>query len=143
MDTRPPAGASSEAAYLDFPFVSSVTVYDLPSLFAGKVHALLCRPYAKGRDWHDFLWYTTRQTNLNYVLLSSALDQMGPWQGAGLVVNREWVTRELHNVIETVDWRDVANDVRRFIRPEQLPSLRLWGAELFDAQVGKIPATEP
>ena len=46
--------------YLDFPFVSSVLLQDLPSLFAGKIHAMLCREYVKGRDWYDFIWFTNR-----------------------------------------------------------------------------------
>ncbi len=65
IDTNPPAGSNYEMKYLDFPFVSSVTVQDLPSLFAGKLHALLCREYAKGRDWYDFIWYTSRGAEIN------------------------------------------------------------------------------
>jgi len=41
---------------LDFPFPAAVRIFDLPSLFAGKIHALLCRSYLKGRDWYDFIW---------------------------------------------------------------------------------------
>jgi len=36
-------------------------VFDPASLFAGKIHALLCREYLKGRDWYDFVWYTSRR----------------------------------------------------------------------------------
>jgi predicted nucleotidyltransferase component of viral defense system len=39
VDTNPPAGGGAEIKYVDFPFVSSVTVQDRPSLFAGKLHA--------------------------------------------------------------------------------------------------------
>jgi len=55
VDTNPPAGAAFETKYLDFPFPSAVCVFALPSLFAGKLHALLCREYLKGRDWYDFI----------------------------------------------------------------------------------------
>ena len=41
VDTNPPAGAKFETKYLDFPFPSAVCVFDLSSLFAGKLHALL------------------------------------------------------------------------------------------------------
>ncbi len=61
VDTNPPSYSGVEIKYVDFPFVSSVTVQDKPSLFAGKLHALLCREYVKGRDWYDFLWYCTFQ----------------------------------------------------------------------------------
>jgi hypothetical protein len=36
VDTNPPVGSRTEIKYLDFPFISSVTVQDRPSLFAGK-----------------------------------------------------------------------------------------------------------
>ena len=77
----PPAGSETEIKYLDFSFVSSVTVQNKPSLFAGKVHALLCREYIKGRDWYDFLWYTSQKIKINFKFLASALKQQGPWKG--------------------------------------------------------------
>ena len=48
VDTNPPSGSGRELQYLDFPFVSAVAIQDQPSLFAGKIHALLCREYVKG-----------------------------------------------------------------------------------------------
>ena len=39
VDTNPPEGATFETKYLDFPFPSVVCVFDLPSLYAGKLHA--------------------------------------------------------------------------------------------------------
>jgi predicted nucleotidyltransferase component of viral defense system len=81
VDTNPPSGSELEIKYHDFPFVSSVVVQDKPSLFAGKVHALLCRNYIKGRDWYDFLWYTSQGVEINYQFLSSALNQQGTWRG--------------------------------------------------------------
>ena len=71
VDTRPPAGASYEMPILDYPFPSAVRVFDLPSLFAGKIHALLCREYIKGRDWYDFIWYTARGIAINPELTKS------------------------------------------------------------------------
>lgn len=40
---------------LDFPILHQVKVGTLETLFAGKIHALLCRSFMKGRDWYDFL----------------------------------------------------------------------------------------
>ena len=49
IDTNPPEGSEYELKYLDFPLPYSVKTQDLPSLFAGKSHALLCRDYTKGK----------------------------------------------------------------------------------------------
>jgi predicted nucleotidyltransferase component of viral defense system len=139
VDSNPPSGSEYDIRYLDFPFVSSVVVQTLPSLFAGKIHALLCRDYLKGRDWYDFLWYTARKTPINYTLLSSALAQVGPWKGAGLSVDYSWCFEALRNKIETNDWQAAAEDVRRFVRVRDQKSLHLWSRELFLQQLAKIP----
>ena len=138
VDTRPPGGAKFETKYLDFPFPSAVCVFDLPSLLAGKFHALLCREYLKGRDWYDFIWYTARGTSANYALLTSALDQMGPWKGRGVRADPPWCIEQVRARIEATDWKHARDDVRRFVKPNELPSLDLWSREFFLAQADKL-----
>jgi len=137
VDTNPPKGSGEDLMYLDFPFVAAVAAQDKPSLFAGKLHALLCREFVKGRDWYDFLWYTAQGIGINYEFLSSALDQLGPWQGQGVVADKAWVVRELRKKIASLDWRRAVEDVRRFIRANEQPSLDLWSANLFLHQLEK------
>jgi hypothetical protein len=46
--------------YLLQPIPFSVRAFVLPDLFAGKMHAILCRRWkgrVKGRDWYDLMWY--------------------------------------------------------------------------------------
>jgi predicted nucleotidyltransferase component of viral defense system len=138
VDANPPAGAVFETKYLDFPFPSAVCVFDQPSLFAGKLHALLCREYLKGRDWYDFIWYTARRTPANYALLSCALDQIGPWKGQGVRADRAWCAQQLRARIESTDWDRAREDVRRFVERVELPSLDLWSREFFLAQIDKV-----
>jgi predicted nucleotidyltransferase component of viral defense system len=138
VDTNPPAGSGTEIKYVDFPFVSSVTVQDKPSLFAGKLHALLCREYVKGRDWYDFLWYTSQKIGVNYAFLSSALAQQGPWRHRDIQVDWRWCLTHLENKISSVDWAAAREDVRRFVKATEQPSLELWSRELFLSQLKKI-----
>ena len=138
VDTNPPAGSSTEIKYLDFPFIASIAVQDKPSLFAGKMHALLCRPYIKGRDWYDFLWYTSLRIPINYAFLAAALKQQGPLKGQIIEVDKEWCREALGKAIGSLDWKKTADDVRRFLRPSELPSLGLWSAELFLLQLEKL-----
>jgi predicted nucleotidyltransferase component of viral defense system len=138
VDTNPPSGSELEIKYHDFPFVSSVVVQDKPSLFAGKVHALLCRNYIKGRDWYDFLWYTSQGVEINYQFLSSALNQQGTWRGQNVQVDLNWCRSRLENAIESMDWKATALDVSRFIRIAEQPSLDLWSKDLFLAQLEKL-----
>src|SRR3989344_2253098 len=81
IDTNPPLGSQFESKIVTFPFPYSVITQDLPSLFAGKCHALLCRPYVKGRDWYDFLWFISHRVSVDIELLKTAVKQIGPWQG--------------------------------------------------------------
>lgn len=138
VDTNPPEGATFETSHLDFPFLSAVCLFDLPSLYAGKLHALLCREYLKGRDWYDFVWYTARRTQANYALLSSALNQIGPWTGKNVQADRAWCLEQLQERINAIDWKQAREDVRRFVKPNELPSLDLWSAELFLSQTAKL-----
>ncbi len=138
VDTNPPSGSGMEIRYVDFPFVSSVTVQDRPSLFAGKLHALLCREYVKGRDWYDFLWYTSRNVGVNYAFLSSALTQQGPWCQKSIQVDWHWCLTHLEDKINSVDWPQAREDVRRFVKASEYPSLDLWSRELFLSQLHKI-----
>ncbi len=138
VDTNPPAGSGHELQYLDFPFVSAVSVQDKPSLFAGKIHALLCREYIKGRDWYDFIWYTSRLTPINYPFLTAALNQAGPWQNQNITANKQWVLHELKNKIVSIPWQQAAREVQRFVRAHEQPSLDLWSKELFLNQLKKL-----
>ncbi|MCX6116902.1 MAG: nucleotidyl transferase AbiEii/AbiGii toxin family protein [Proteobacteria bacterium] len=131
VDTNPPSGAEIENKFIDFPIYFAVTTHDLPTLFGGKSHALLCREYVKGRDWFDFLWYLARKTPLNYSFLSNALDQHGPWQGKKIQVDAAWYADEMKKRIKTLDWVKAKIDVQRFLRPIDVKTLDHWSTEFF------------
>ena len=138
VDTNPPLGSGYELQYLDFPFVSAVAVQDKPSLFAGKIHALLCRNYIKGRDWYDFIWYTSQGIGINYEFLASAINQIGSWQNRNVKTDKIWVLGELEKKITSLNWKQVSEDVRPFIRSNEQASLNLWSKELFLGQLRKL-----
>ena len=142
VDTNPPAGAAYEMPVLDFPFPSAVRLFDLPSLFAGKLHALLCRGYPKGRDWYDFIWYTARGVAINHPLLGAALDQQGPWKGMKPETDDGWCIERLAERITGLDWDEMRRDVRRFVKRHELASLDLWSSEFFLRQAAKLGGRE-
>ena len=138
VDSNPPAGAAYEVKVMDFPFPAAVSLFDLPSLFAGKMHALLCREYVKGRDWYDFLWYAARSIRPNIDLLSSSLEQTGPWAGQGLRVDDSWCAKAMHEKIGLLDFSRVREDVRIFLKPVEQSSLQFWDRAFFSSLVGKV-----
>lgn len=120
VDTNPPTGWATERHILRSDFgLTALVSYDLPSLFAGKLHALCFRAYTKGRDWYDLVWYMTRQPFVepNLELLSKAIEQTeggGGWDAA------VWRSHLLSR-IEQLDLDAVFQDIAPFIeRKEEL-----------------------
>lgn len=95
IDVNPPNGSGFAYSYLDFPLDFEVCHQDLASNFSLKIHALLCRPYLKGRDWYDFNWYVKQNVRPNYAHLQAALDQHGPWQDQSRTIDQSWVRSAL------------------------------------------------
>lgn len=138
IDTNPPEGSTYELKYLDFPLAYSIQSQDLPSLFARKCHALLCRDYVKGRDWYDFVWYVAKKTSINFSLLNNAINQAGPWRGKNILVTQNWFLNELRAKIRDTDWEMAKKDVERFLRPRELAALEVWSKDFFLSRVEKL-----
>lgn len=79
IDTNPPAGAVMENSVINRHMIFALRHHDLPSLLAGKIHALCTRKYIKGRDWYDIIWYGARRPPVkpNMEFLENALAQTG------------------------------------------------------------------
>lgn len=118
IDSNPPNGYQTEISMINKDFLFKVQNYDLPSLFAGKLHAFLYRKYAKGRDYYDLLWFMTRKTPVNYKLLSAAARQT---EGGKISINSEKLRTLLNNKIDRTNFTQVAHDASIFLqRKEEL-----------------------
>lgn len=131
IDINPPLGAASEIKFLNFPNDCSITIHELPSNFSGKLHALLCRTYTKGRDWFDLTWYIKNFCKPNYELLTTAFNQTGPWQDQNIQINPSWLVAELRHKITSIDWETAVTDVGKFLQESEKISLRIMGAGIF------------
>jgi predicted nucleotidyltransferase component of viral defense system len=143
IDVNPPAESGFAYSYLDFPLDFEVCHQDLGSNFALKIHALLCRPYLKGRDWYDFNWYVKQGAQPNLAHLQAALRQHGPWAGQHVTVSDEWLVDALAEKIASVDWKTAANDVERFLIPLERKSLELWSRRFFEAKLASLILGSP
>ena len=116
VDTNPPAGARLETTVVRRYVVLQLQHHDKASLLAGKLHAILQRPYPKGRDLYDLLWYLSDpQWPLpNLVLLNNALAQTG-WQGRALTVTN-W-REQVRGRLRLLDWNSILADVQPFVEP--------------------------
>lgn len=138
IDVNPPKGSGYEYAYLDFPLDFEVCHQDLSSNFALKVHALLCRPYVKGRDWYDFNWYVKHKVQPNLPHLQAALHQFGPWKNKSVTIDSDWLHHAMMEKVASVDWKEAATDVERFLNPAEKQSLKLWSEKFFRSKVENL-----
>ena len=139
VDANPPAGSVYDYKYLDFPTDFEICHQNLAGNFALKIHALLCRPYLKGRDWYDFNWYIRQEVSPNLPHLRNALIQHGPWAGQGsLAIDADWVREELQKKIDNIDWAAATADVAPFLKLGEQEALTLWGARFFAAKLERL-----
>ena len=114
IDNNPPRGAIFETQLVNKYFPISFLSYEIKSLFAGKLHALLSRKYAKGRDYFDLGWYLSKWKGIepNFTLLKNALKQTG-WSGE-MPDQDNW--RELiYKIVGNADWKKIGQDVGQFL----------------------------
>ena len=131
VDTDPPAGFDTEVKYLLQPIPFSVRAYALPDLFAGKMHALLCRRWkkrVKGRDWYDFVWFISHHPELRLSHLEKRMIQTGDWKERVPLTQALFLQR-LHEVIETVDLNQARREVEPFVKSPDV--LTVWSREFF------------
>ncbi len=116
IDTVPPPGFATEARYLLQPIPFAVRVYTLPDLFAGKMHAVLCRKWqnrVKGRDWYDMVWYISNHPQLHLAHLEQRMIQSGHLS-ENTTLDRDMFFTLLMASVDTLDIRQ-AQTPRSFL----------------------------
>ena len=141
IDVNPPEHSRFEYSYLDFPLDFEVCHQNLSSNFSLKIHALLCRPYLKGRDWYDFNWYVKQNTQPNFMHLQAALYQYGPWEDQALTIDKDWLIDILLKKVAAINWAEAAEDVARFLNAAEQQSLTLWSERFFRKKVEDLRQT--
>lgn len=141
VDINPPGKFSTESKTLLQPIPFSVNTLVLPDLFAGKVHAILCRPWVtrvKGRDWYDFVWYISQGHAVNLTHLQERLVQSGAYDA-----NNQLTHEQLHAMllakIQTTDFVNAKADIAPFIKDQHV--LALWSSSFFQDILGRLKST--
>jgi predicted nucleotidyltransferase component of viral defense system len=133
IDTNPPLGWNLANTFVGKFFNFTVTHYDLPSLYAGKLHACFYRKFIKGRDYYDFVWYLTKKVKPNFVLLNNAIKQT---QGVDLGINQDNLKTYLLENIERIDFEKVKKDVERFL--EDKSELNLFDSRIIRQNIEAV-----
>ena len=133
VDTQPPLKFKTEQKLLLLPQSFMTRCFTLPTLFAGKMHALVYRAWknrVKGRDWYDFEWYVRHNIPLDFTHLSERALQFNQEE-----LDKETFLQKLNERLATADINQVKADVFPFVRnPKELD---IWSNDYF-LQVAKM-----
>lgn len=142
IDIDPPLGFNTEIRYLTTPIPFSIRTFVPEDLFAGKMHALICRPYkvrVKGRDWYDFVWYIAQGCHLHLSHLEIRMRQSGHYRSSE-VLTPEILSDIVTDKITGLNIEAAKEDIRRFIRdPREIDG---WSTEFFLSLLPRIKFQE-
>ena len=142
VDTTPPAFATFERKYRLLPIPYEVNLYDMPSLFAGKLHAVICRAWksrVKGRDLYDYVFYLSQGTPVNLRHLNARLVDSG-FDGAREDMTLGEIKDILHRRFESIDYDQARQDVLPFIKNPA--AVEIWSKGFFIAITDNLSARE-
>ena len=138
VDVDPPGGFETESKSVLQPVPFAVRTYTLPDLFAGKMHALLCRRWrnrVKGRDWYDFVWYVANYPRLHLSHLEQRMRQSRdytPEASLGADVFRTM----LRDAVERLDVEHAREEVLPFVMDRR--SVEIWSADFFNSLIDRV-----
>lgn len=133
VDSNPHAGWRTESTVINKTYLFSINHFDLPSLYATKVHACFFRRYVKGRDFYDFIWYLGRKTRPNFELLNNAIRQT---EGGDSRLGDDNFKDFLLKRIEKIDFEKAKADVERFL--EDKGELKLFNLKSIRETIGSV-----
>jgi predicted nucleotidyltransferase component of viral defense system len=142
IDTSPPPGFETEVRFLLNPIPFPVRAFALPDLFAGKMHAVLCRRWkgrVNGRDWYDLVWFAGRHPALHLSHLQARMVQSGDWPADARLTSGAFRSR-LVQAIHSVDLNQARQEVAPFVT--HVDALSAWSVPFFLDVASRIVITE-
>lgn len=132
VDRDPPlTNITTENKLLLLPIPFTVKTLKIEDLFAGKIHAALCREWkgrVKGRDWYDLVWFVARKARVNLTYLEERMRQSNAW-----TQKRELTPQDLLKLfkqkIENLDVQSAQKDIINFIGDSS--QIDLWSKDFF------------
>lgn len=137
VDRQPPLNFKTEEKLVLRPFSFYVKCFTKPSLFAGKMHALLFRKWlnrVKGRDWYDLEWYIKKGIPLDANHFLTRAKDTKDWPDDS--ITNEQIIGLLDAKIKSVSFSSIKEDVVKFIPNDAV--LNIWSPEYFKDLIEKI-----
>ena len=107
-----------EKKTLYLPQEFKVDIMNIHSLFAGKLHALMCRKNEGERDWYDLDWYVKKGIEPKWDYLSAKLNELGPYAGKNIKADVVFIKEKLLLRIDNIDYDKIDKKVKLLTREE-------------------------
>lgn len=131
VDINPPSGATYEEKYKLLPSPHQIKLYDKESLFAGKIHAILCRNWktrTKGRDLYDYIFFLANNTSVNLELIKNKLiesEYINSKDNFNINILKDILIKKFNEI----DYKEAKEDIIPFIK--NVDVLNLWSSKFF------------
>jgi hypothetical protein len=138
VDVNPPLKFKTESKTLLLPKTFNIITMTLPNLYAGKMHAVLCRKWilrVKGRDWFDFEWYVKRNTALNLEHLQERMYESGDLN-KDKNLSEELFKELMYKRIDELDVDAAIKEVSPFIKDKS--GFEFWSKDYFKLLTDKV-----
>jgi predicted nucleotidyltransferase component of viral defense system len=143
IDTQPASGFHVDTVLHTQPEPFYLETLDLPSLFSGKLHAILFRQRQiniKGRDWYDLSWFLSKGIQYNFEYLKNKIAQsfnhLDNAPDDLRIISPTTIQEALRNRLEQMHIDDAKKDIGRFIR---VPStLNIWSKNYFIDVINRL-----
>ena len=138
VDINPPSGASYEDKYKLLPSPHQVKLYDKESLFAGKIHAILCRNWSKrtkGRDLYDYVFFIANNISINIELIKNKLIASN-YIDIDSKFDIEVLKELLIKKFKEIDYKEAKEDIMPFVK--NVDSLDVWNKDFFISITKKL-----
>jgi predicted nucleotidyltransferase component of viral defense system len=138
VDVNPPLKFQTEAKTLLMPVAFNVVSMTLPNLYAGKMHAVLCRSWknrVKGRDWYDFEWYVKQNARLNLEHLQERVYESGHLE-RDVKLDDSVFKQKLKAKIDNLNIEKAKAEVRPFLKDPS--EIEFWSKDYFRLLADKV-----
>ena len=138
IDINPPPFATFDTKFKLSPVPYECSLYDINSLFAGKIGAVLIRnrkTRIKGRDLYDYVFYLSKNVPFNLKHLEARLKESKIIE-ENHILTLEEVKELLFNKFDSIDFKESKKDVEPFI--QDIHTLDIWSASFFKSITNEL-----
>ncbi len=139
VETRHIAGAKTEYKLLTYPSFVQVRTFNMETLFASKLIAVLNRKWKariKGRDFYDYLFYISKNIKVNLIFLENGLKKFG-YLRSDEKLSLDKLKESLVNRFNEIDFEEAVKDVVPFVSNDD-PFINAFNKDIFISSVDLI-----